>query len=49
MPWRVDWVNPGPATVATAVFSHGAETIDMTVTCDGTDPSVATSTHTKQP
>jgi eukaryotic-like serine/threonine-protein kinase len=47
-PYRVDWVNAGPAAAATVAFAHGNRTIDMTVTCTGTGPVVATSTHARE-
>ncbi|WP_433603969.1 serine/threonine-protein kinase [Dactylosporangium sp. CA-139114] len=44
-PYRVDWVNPGPAVAAVAAFTHGKRSIDVTVTCDGTTPTAATTSH----
>ncbi|WP_433073466.1 serine/threonine-protein kinase [Dactylosporangium sp. CA-052675] len=44
-PYRVDWVNAGPAVAAVAAFTHGNRSIDMTVTCDGTTPTAATTSH----
>ncbi|MFI5908247.1 serine/threonine-protein kinase [Dactylosporangium sp. NPDC051541] len=46
-PWRVDWVNRGPATAVTAAFAHGNQTVDMTVTCQGPAPVETTTTHTR--
>jgi hypothetical protein len=39
-------VDAGPATTAVASFTRGSRTIDMTVTCTGTTPTVSTTTHT---
>ncbi|GAB3837699.1 serine/threonine-protein kinase [Dactylosporangium cerinum] len=46
-PFKVDWVNAGPAAAATVTFGHGNRTVDMTVTCTGTDPVVDTTSHTR--
>jgi serine/threonine-protein kinase len=45
-PYRVGRVDAGPATTAVASFTRGSRTIDMTVTCTGTTPTVSTTTHT---
>jgi serine/threonine-protein kinase len=41
-PYKVDWVNAGPAAAATAAFAHGNRTVALTVTCDGTTPTAST-------
>jgi hypothetical protein len=46
-PYRVDWVNAGPAAAATVAFAHGNQVVDMTVTCTSSGPVAATSTHIK--
>jgi serine/threonine-protein kinase len=46
-PYKVDWVNAGPGVSATAVFVRGQAVIDMTATCNGTTPTVATTAHGK--
>ncbi|GAA4244931.1 serine/threonine-protein kinase [Dactylosporangium darangshiense] len=45
-PFRVRRVDAGPATTAVASFARGGRTIDMTVTCTGTTPTVSTTTNT---
>nr|BFE59016.1 hypothetical protein GCM10020063_035420 [Dactylosporangium thailandense] len=44
-PYRVDWVNAGPAVAAVAAFTHGNRSIDVTVTCDGTTPTATSTSH----
>jgi eukaryotic-like serine/threonine-protein kinase len=41
-PYKVERVDPGPASPATAVFGHGNSTVQMSITCTGGVPSATT-------